>query len=118
MEYTKTERKEIARLFKDAKAFLSHDNDGTYVSDVSYHICSSISLAANSSGRHRLHTVRRAKSIISERLDGYGTFVQWLMNQSPKIRREVKQDISINSGRKVQAHRHAWLDMLIEEFSE
>lgn len=100
--------KEIAAGFAAAKKYLW---DGVSPQTLVYlpiHICIAIDRAANK-GKITLKTRNACKNVIASRLNT-STLSGWLKSQGITITEADKP--------KVQAHRHAWLDLLIKEFSK
>lgn len=101
--------KEIAAGFAAAKKYLW---DGVSPQTFVYlpiHICVAIDKAANK--RKITVKIRDAcKRVITSRLGGCTTFRGWLKSKGVTITEADEP--------KLQAHRHAWLDLLIKEFSK
>ena len=101
--------KEIAAGFAAAKQYLW---DGEFFQNPLYlpiHICTALCRASD----RRKITVKvrkRCQEIISQRIDKCPTFESWLISKGVKNAELTRQ--------RMQAHRHAWLDLLIKEFSE
>ena len=101
--------KEIAAGFAAAKQYLWDGLSSQTPVYMPKHICAAIDKAA----RKRKITVKTGdacKKVIASRLNNSITFEGWLIRKSVTI---TEADIP-----KVQAHRQAWLDLLIKEFSE
>jgi hypothetical protein len=97
-----TDRKAIAAAFRAAKPLLWDGVGGEIPFGKTRFICFAIRLAATKS-----HWA--AEEVISKRIGGkYSSMAVWLSYQ----------DISNSSmtDARLQAHRHAWPDMLIAEF--
>lgn len=97
--YTDKQRAGIAAAFRAAKPLLwdgAPDRPGQHD-----FICFALDATAY---RYR-HT---ARNIVRERLDGYLSMCTWLARQGVRKKQMTPT--------RVQAHRHAWLDMLIAEF--
>lgn len=78
-------------------------------------ICHALDKAAilnRRSGGHRA----RAEALIVARLGKCQTMSDWLECHDD-LYMEVRADRFYNNGRKVQAHRKAWLEALVKEFS-
>lgn len=107
MEYTKKERKAIAKAFRAAK---KHLWDGCGESANYSTICYSIE-AAMSRDQCSRGGGYNAKGVVMGRLGDSCTVVGWLID---------KRFISGNThnGKTVQEYRHRWLDALIKEFSK
>ena len=101
--------KKIAAGFAAAKQYLW---DGVSFQNPFYlpiHICTALCRASD----RRKITVKVRKhcqEIITQRIDRHPTFESWLISAGVKNTEITRQ--------RVQAHRHAWLDLLIKEFSE
>lgn len=96
--YTKEERLQIAQAFRAAKQVL-WDGRGQWQDGTDLFICFAIERSGHPSEQD-------ACAIVHERLDGRPSLGTWLMAQG----------ITDFTRRQLQAHRHAWLDQLIEEF--
>lgn len=96
--YTKEERRQIAQAFRAAKGLL-WDGIGPCPSAEKMAIC----FVLDESG-HPFEEA--AREVIAERLDGWITLGDWLREQG----------ITEWTSQQLQAHRHAWLDKLIDEF--
>ena len=106
-EYTAEERKQMAKCFKEAKKYLAKDVEEHRKNvDKEIRICYAIS-ATNVDRKTR----RACRLVILRRLEGFCCFEEWLLNQG------VSEEALSNSTA-LQAHRHAWLDLLIKEFSK
>ena len=101
--------KEIAAGFAAAKKYLW---DGVSPQVLVYspmHICIALSRATDKrkiTGKVR----KRCQEIIAQRMGGRGALESWLTFHGIKNTELTHQ--------RMQAHRHAWLDLLIKEFSE
>lgn len=100
--YTTEERREIAEAFKAAKTYLWDGREDAWKSTC---ICKALD-----DTRLQPETVRRAKLLIMKRLGGYFSVYAWLRDFA-KVPSEQLSD------QNVQTHRHAWLDLLIEELT-
>lgn len=99
---TKTERLAVAAVFREAKKHLAHDGRlGKWP-----YICYAINAVAGDRPT-KAHTA--ARKVVMDRLGGRASMLPWLEDQGIP-----RQEITIN---RLQAHRHAWLDQLIAEFS-
>lgn len=96
--YTKEERLQIAQAFRAAKELL-WDGRGQWPDGTDLFICFAIVGSGHPSEQD-------ACAIVHERLDGQPALGTWLMAQG----------ITDFTRQQLQAHRHAWLDQLIEEF--
>lgn len=104
--YTPSQRKAIARAFKAAKTNL-WDGIGERGEAMEL-ICFAINRAADHN-EITITSASQSKRIIQQRIKPSPCFGSWIRQQGIHIR-----DITEI---KLQTHRHAWLDMLIEEFS-
>ena len=102
--------KEIAAGFAAAKKYLW---DGVSPQIVMFHLPAPICTALARASDRRKITVKvrkRCKEIIAQRIDRLSTLESWLNSKGVKNAELTRQ--------RMQAHRHAWLDLLIKEFSE
>ncbi len=106
--------KQIADAFRAAKDYLNTIAADT--PDTSEFICIAL-LIARQKGKIYHEQQNAARNIITERL-GDVPYATWVGDHSEKLRDEITHDYDFNDGVKTQAARHAWLDMLIEEFSK
>lgn len=108
MIQTSEEIRAIGYLFKQAKHYLATGQTVDYTKEHRL-ICFAIHYAGISECV-AASTVRAAKEVIMTRLEGARTLRDWL------ISRNVPEDglTPVN----LQVYRHAWLDSLIEEFSQ
>lgn len=104
---TKTERKEIAEVFKRALSTLPATSSGIKASP---YICDNIKTDGFG------YFGRKARQIIAERINPCFSLDRWLKQQSEEIAEQVRDDHVNNQGRKLQAYRKAWLRELIKEF--
>lgn len=101
--------KKIAAGFAAAKQYLW---DGASPQTHVYlpkHICVALDKASNKT-KITIGVRNACKKIIANRLEGKNTFQDWLEFKGVKV--------TENDEAKMQAHRHAWLDLLIKEFSK
>ena len=101
--------KEIAAGFAAAKEYLWDGVSSQIPVYLPIHICIALFFASN----RRKITVKVRKhcqEIITQRLDRQPTFESWLISVGVKNTEITHQ--------RMQAHRQAWLDLLIKEFSE
>ena len=103
MKYTREQKQRMAEAFRKAAAVLTLENTPGYDVRRTY-ICLAIEVTEDRS------TVRLCRDLIRSRLDGRGTFRDWLQY-------EARIDPSELTYEAVQQHRLAWLKLLIEEFS-
>lgn len=101
--------KEIAAGFAAAKKYLWDGVSSQIPVYSPMHICTAIDKAA-SKRKITIKTRDACKKVVAARLDNSITFEGWLIRKNVTI---TETDRS-----KVQAHRHAWLDLLIKEFSK
>lgn len=101
--------KEIAAGFVAAKKYL-WDGASPQI-PVYLHVYICIALACASDKRKITVKVRKhCQEIIAQRIDRRYTLESWL-----KSKRVKETELTCQ---RMQAHRHAWLDLLIKEFSE
>ena len=101
--------KEIAAGFAAAKQYLWDGVSPRMPLYLPVHICVALSRASE----ERKITVRvrkRCQEIIAQRIDGKVTLERWLISKGIRNAELTCQ--------RMQAYRHAWLDLLIKEFSE
>lgn len=101
----KSRRAKIAYAFECAKQYLWSGRGRRPIGQSSDFICHCLS-RAHDTGEINGDVYEEAKHVVMSRLQGYSTLDSWLWNQ------EVK-GVSV---RKKQAHRLAWLNLLIKEF--
>jgi hypothetical protein len=103
-----------SNIFKRAKQHLAKDFSEVYTGPWGEKfICIAIMTAAAYSKRITNGEVERCRKIVESRLEGTETIESWLeskgcINDYSLCDRATKD--------RIQAHRHAWLDMLIAEF--
>lgn len=103
MKYTKQQRAQIADAFRAAKKILWKGTGSKLPSSMHRYIC----LAINQSGGFFAGPM--ARKIVMQRLGKHSYLGQWLIEQGvPRV---------LQTDRRMQQHRHAWLDSLIKEFS-
>ena len=101
--------KEIAAGFAAAKQYLWDGVSPRFLGGLPIHIC--IALSRASENRKITVKVRkRCQEIIAQRMDKRYTLESWLI-----YKRIKKAELTCE---RMQAYRHAWLDLLIKEFSE
>ena len=101
--------KEIAAGFAAAKEYLWDGRSSQILGCLHIHICTAVSQASVK----RKITVKvrnRCQEIIAQRIDRLNTLESWLNSKGIKNAELTHQ--------RMQAYRHAWLDLLIKEFSE
>jgi len=98
--------KKIAAGFAAAKKYLW---DGVYPQTLPEHICFAIDKATNKR-EITVNTRNACKNVIASRLDDCASVKSWLKSKGVTITEDDEP--------KLQAHRHAWLDLLIKEFSK
>ena len=101
--------KEIAAGFAAAKQYLWDGASPQIFFYLPGHICMAIDKATNKR-KITVNTQNACKKVIASRLNNCLTLRGWLKSQGVTI---TEDEIP-----KLQAHRHAWLDLLIKEFSE
>ena len=101
--------KKIADGFAAAKKYLWDGFSSQTPVYMPIHICTAIDKAA-SKRKITVKTRDACQKVITSRLDNSLTFTRWLKRKGVTI---TKADEP-----KVQAHRQAWLDLLIKEFSQ
>ena len=106
--YTKRDRKALVKALREGKKFL-WDGRSPRPPGQDRMICFAIGIA-NSSGCVSERARSLCTNLISQRLDGCSGLRTWLRNQG------IPESQITNE--RLQAHRHAWLDLLIAEFSE
>ena len=102
-------RKQVHEALKASKRWLSK-GDATYEFGVTDYICIALAIVADDNPDHYIGA-EKAKRIIAKRLDGCYALDTWL-----SLKGIPHNDL--NDYNRMQAHRHAWLDMLIKEFSK
>lgn len=107
MSYSKTKKQRvgIARALRAAKPYL-WDGHGDFVP---YGRCMYICDAVRATSKQEIADL--TKAMISERLGYEFSLESWLVNLGGAASKQVVQPY-------LQAHRLAWLDQLIEEFSK
>jgi hypothetical protein len=110
-----TRRKEIAAAFRAARDYLSETRHETTTR--SEFICWALG-NANEDDKISFTTASAARAVISERLCGHATLSDWIKFRHPALLTEMMTDFSTSEGQKMQATRLAWLNSLIEEFSQ
>ena len=96
-----------SEILKAAKAQLWDGKDPT--ARLSRHICVALLDAAEELGGHFAYAAAdRMRGIIMERLSGTQTLPRWLRIQHGVNPNDLTDE-------RVQAHRHAWVDLLIAE---
>ena len=101
--------KKIAAGFAVAKQYLWDGESPQTIVYLPKHICIALDAARNNT-KITIGVRDACKEIIANRLEGKNTFQDWLEFKGVKI--------TEGDEAKMQAHRHAWLDLLIKEFSE
>lgn len=110
MNVSKDEAKDIVVALKLAKLQLWDDiGENIEYGHVSY-ICVALDLVTHDWCRDRRRAVGLIKYIIGERMGERITMASWLKYTAGIPANELTLE-------RVQAHRHAWVDLLIEEFS-
>ena len=101
--------KEIAAGFAAAKKYLWDGVSPQIPARLPMHICIALSYATDKrkiTGKVKKH----CREIIHQRLDKRIALESWLNSKGIKTAEFTRQ--------RMQAYRHAWLDLLIKEFSE
>ena len=98
--------KEIAAGFAAAKQYLW---DGEFPQYLPTHICIALSRASDKR-KITVEVRKHCQEIIAQRIDRRYTLEGWLTRKGIK-----KSELTYQ---RMQAYRHAWLDLLIKEFSE
>lgn len=100
---------QIAWAFSAAKNYLARNNHDIAHSKTPY-ICFAIYKGRNNIACPTLPSAATvAMRIVQKRLEGCSTVWDWL---------EKKHGIIVNDVHQIQEYRHAWLDMLIDEFQK
>jgi hypothetical protein len=103
-----------SEVFKRAKQHLAKDYDETCnAPSKEKFICIAITTAAAYSKRITDKDIERCTAIVESRIDGVCTMEGWLVDRGC-IPEHGLCDRAIKD--RIQAHRHAWLGLLIEEF--
>ena len=102
--------KEIAAGFAAAKQYL-WDGESLQIlaSSLPIHICIALSRASDKR-KITVEVRKHCQKIIAQRIDRRYTLEGWLTRKGIK-----KTELTYQ---RMQAYRHAWLDLLIKEFSE
>lgn len=110
--YTETEREQIAQAFSTALDLLwdgeSEDSKKRLYPEGSRTACEYICDILSHLSRCGIKGAEEARTVVLERIGGYSTFFSWLLSNG--VRYEEMSD------KNVQAHKKAWLRMLVEEF--
>ena len=101
-----TTRKQLVEVFTQAKEWLWDGGPIFKLFLKSRYICVAINECHYLPRAHR----ESATAIVSKRLQGAHTLKGWLKGKGIP-----EEDLTPE---RMQAHRHAWLDLLIEEFSK
>ena len=103
-----------SEVFTRAKQHLAKDHDETRNSPTKEKfICIAITTAAAHCKRVTDGDLDRCEDVIKSRMDGAYTLEGWLVDRGC-IPVAFLNDHNILA--RIQAHRHAWLDLLIAEF--
>ena len=105
-KYTPKQRAAMAAAFRAAK---KHLHDGRTDRDLTHFICFAIS-RAEWRGEVSHGVADLCAELINQRIGFRGSMRAWL-------REVARVPDHMMTTRRIQQHRHAWLDMLIEEFS-
>lgn len=122
IEYSPGERFQIVMALRTCKKYLSKDLNHYY--GKSSYICMALdfavdSAAASAKTEFRIRNgARMAKDVIAEKLEGTGSLSVWVRQRLVGYQRDVFDRMRNNSnGCEMQAHRLAWVNILIKEFS-
>jgi hypothetical protein len=103
-----------SEVFTRAKQHLAKDYDETCnIPRKEKFICIALITAAANCKRITEEDVKRCTGIVESRLEGAYTMEGWLNNQGCVPEYELCDRTTKD---RIQAHRHAWVDMLIAEF--
>jgi hypothetical protein len=103
-----------SEVFKQAKRCLAMDYSETCNTPTKEKfICIAVTTAAAYTKRMTVADVKRCEGIVKSRMDGEYTLESWLVDRGC-IPVKFLNDRNILD--RIQAHRHAWLDLLIAEF--
>lgn len=111
VKYTKEARKSLVTAFTAAREHLSGTHHDT--KELCEFICHTLDRVEHFKKIPR-ETVLLARQLIMDRLQGEGTFTNWLLEFRKVTAKDIGIDRQTNMGRKAQA---AWLESLIQEFS-
>ena len=105
-----------SEVFMYAKRNLAatHSEIYSYSLDQQRFICSSIDVAFQKTKRLTAADRDRCLDVIASRLGRHDTLEGWLVSKGCISDEYHLHDISTKD--RIQKHRHAWLDKLIEEF--
>jgi hypothetical protein len=103
-----------SEVFKQTKQHLAetYEETCTYTRKEKF-ICIAITIAANNNKRITDKDVERCTHVVESRLEGTYTLEGWLVDKSCIPDYEL---CGHSTKDRIQAHRHAWLDLLIAEF--
>ena len=101
--------KEIAAGFSAAKQYLWDGMSPQIPVSSPMHICIALRRASDK-GKITAKVRKRCQEIIAQRIGDRGALESWLRFKGIKNTELTRQ--------RMQAYRHAWLDLLIKEFSE
>jgi ribosomal protein L16/L10AE len=102
-----------SEVFKRAKQHLAKNFTEMCNTGKEKFICIAIYTAAGHSKRVTDRDVERCRNIVESRLEGKETIESWLVTQGCVPEHNL---CDRSTKDRIQAHRHAWLDMLIAEF--
>lgn len=102
--YTRDQYREMAKVLRKAKKFL-WDGKRPPLGHERRHICYALSIVSKTA-----YTKAPVSRIIASRLAPSATLTNWLKRHISAADRNSLTD------EQVQAHRHAWVDVLIAEF--
>ena len=104
-----------SEVFKQAKQRLAMDYSETCNTPTKEKfICIAITTAAENCKRMTVADVERCEDVIKSRMDGEYTLEGWLADRGC-VAHDYFQ-FSRTTKDRIQAYRHAWLDLLIAEF--
>ena len=106
--YTKAERKELAKIYREAQEYL-WNGKGEIPIDKQECICAAILYHRKTSGKRRMALA--AVGIIMRRLGTWIYVTNWLRMEAGIPNKDLTYP-------KVQAYRKAWMQELHEEFSK
>lgn len=107
-KYTKAERKELAKIYREAQEYL-WNGKGEIPIDKQECICAAILYYRRASDRRRM--APEALEIIMHRLGTWIYVTHWLRMEAGIPKKDLTYP-------KVQAYRKAWMQELHEEFSK
>ena len=109
VKYNKKQRLGIAKVLRSAKRHLARDFDELSDPGKEEYICYALSNGWDTVAIHQ------ARCLIEERIAPWVSFDIWLQYQPGMVGFDYRSE-TIRT--RIQEHRHAWVDMLIKEFSK